>query len=147
MTEPLSKNDALRLAVYMLDEMQCKVNKKTLDRYVADKYKIKRSLSMPDPLEELRKIQADRLDPERIYKAIQDGVHDAMWQMITNNTDMPCADFFETIKQGTKEGVENIVAKPSDRRPNMQTINMLANMLVELLGEPFEDNTEYGNKE
>jgi regulator of replication initiation timing len=39
-----------------------------------------------------------QLDPERIYKAIQDGVHDAIWQMITNNTDMPCADFYDTVK-------------------------------------------------
>ncbi len=48
------------------------------------------------------------LDPERIYEAIRSGVYDAIWQMITNNTDMPCADFFGTIKEAAKEALGDL---------------------------------------
>jgi hypothetical protein len=41
---------------------------------------------------------AENLDPERIYQSIEEGVYRAMWQMITNATDMPCADFYDSIK-------------------------------------------------
>lgn len=38
-----------------------------------------------------------QIDKEEILGAIRDGVRDAMWQMITNATGMPCHDFFDTI--------------------------------------------------
>lgn len=44
---------------------------------------------------------------EPFLEAIRQGVKDAMWQLCTNATDMPCTDFYEMIKQGTKEGIEN----------------------------------------
>jgi hypothetical protein len=42
--------------------------------------------------------------------AVREGVHDAEWQMITNATMMPCADFFDTIKDAVKEAVSEAVA-------------------------------------
>lgn len=45
------------------------------------------------------------LDPEKIYEAIKDGTCLAIWRMITNATDMPCADFFDTVKDGVKEAM------------------------------------------
>ena len=44
---------------------------------------------------------------EEFLDAVYRGVYDAMWQMITNETDMPCADFYEMIKKGTKEAMKN----------------------------------------
>ncbi len=43
------------------------------------------------------------LDPDKIYHAIGQGVHDAIWDMITNATQMPCADFYDTIKEAARE--------------------------------------------
>jgi len=40
-----------------------------------------------------------------LYHAIKDGVEAAMWRMITNATDMPCSDFFVTIKQGVANAI------------------------------------------
>jgi hypothetical protein len=33
-------------------------------------------------------------------------VHDAIWHMITNANDMPCHDFYDTVKDGVAEGIE-----------------------------------------
>jgi len=41
----------------------------------------------------------------RIYEAITEGVRQAIWQIATNATGMPCADFYEHIKAGTKEAM------------------------------------------
>ncbi len=43
-----------------------------------------------------------------IYEAISEGVRRAFWDMITNDTMMPCVDFFESIKQGVKEAHEKL---------------------------------------
>jgi hypothetical protein len=43
------------------------------------------------------------LDEDKIYRAIREGVHDAIWHMITNATQMPCADFYDTIKDAARE--------------------------------------------
>lgn len=40
---------------------------------------------------------------EQFFEAIKSGVSQSMWEMITNATDMPCSDFFNMIKEGTKE--------------------------------------------
>lgn len=45
-----------------------------------------------------------------IYEAIRDGVRDAFWQMITNSTDMPCADLYDTIKDAIKEAFDDRAA-------------------------------------
>jgi len=45
------------------------------------------------------------IDDDRFYEAIRDGVADAMWRMMTNATDAPCADFYEHVKQGIAEGM------------------------------------------
>ena len=45
------------------------------------------------------------LDQERVYEAISKGVEDAMWRMITNATDAPCNDFFESIKEGVSAAI------------------------------------------
>ncbi len=52
------------------------------------------------------------LGPDQVYKAIREGVHDAMWQMITNSTDMPCADFYEQIKTGVQEAILELDLSP-----------------------------------
>lgn len=56
----------------------------------------------------------DNLSDEQILEAIRKGVHDAMWQMITNATQMPCADFFDTLKQGIHDGIEDAMPLRSD---------------------------------
>jgi hypothetical protein len=43
------------------------------------------------------------LDGNKIYEAIRQGVHDAIWAMIRSGTDMPCADFYDTIKEAARE--------------------------------------------
>lgn len=72
------------------------------------------------------------LDPERIYQvigeavchafetklmnegnnyddllstAVQKGVEIAFWNMMTNATDMPCSDFYESVKEGVRDAV------------------------------------------
>jgi hypothetical protein len=47
-----------------------------------------------------------RVSKEELLGAIRDGVHDAIWHMITNATDMPCHDFYDTVKDGVAEGIE-----------------------------------------
>ena len=45
---------------------------------------------------------------EEVMKSIQDGVYNAMYEMIHGATMMPCHDFFDMIKAGTKEAIESI---------------------------------------
>lgn len=45
---------------------------------------------------------------QELLNAIRDGVADAMWRMITNATDMPCADFYDFVKDGVAEGIRQI---------------------------------------
>lgn len=40
---------------------------------------------------------------QELLDAIRGGVHDAVWQMITNATSMPCRDFFDTVKDGIEK--------------------------------------------
>lgn len=42
---------------------------------------------------------------ELLYDAIRKGVADAIFRVATNATDAPCADFYECIKEGVREGV------------------------------------------
>lgn len=48
-----------------------------------------------------------RVDPDKFYEAIRDGMRDAIWQVANNATAMPCSDFYEMIKQGVREGIES----------------------------------------
>jgi len=41
------------------------------------------------------------------YKAVSQGVSDAIWRVATNATDMPCADFYDFIKQGIVEALKD----------------------------------------
>jgi hypothetical protein len=50
------------------------------------------------------------LNPEKIYEAIRQGTYDAIWQMINNATDAPCADFFDSIKEGARLAVSERLA-------------------------------------
>lgn len=45
---------------------------------------------------------------ELLYDAIRKGVADAIWRMATNATDMPCADFYDMIKEGVREGMARL---------------------------------------
>ena len=45
---------------------------------------------------------------QELLNAIRDGVADAMWRMITNATDVPCADFYDFVKDGVAQGIERL---------------------------------------
>ncbi len=49
-----------------------------------------------------------KLDPQEIYDAIEHGVHRAIWQMIISGTDMPCADFYDTIKEAATKAFSDL---------------------------------------
>lgn len=46
-----------------------------------------------------------------LFSAIESGVSAAMWRMITQSTQMPCHDFFDTIEKAVREGIENVQRK------------------------------------
>lgn len=48
---------------------------------------------------------------DRYYEAIAEGVYRAMWQMITNNTSSPCADFFFHIERAAETAFRDIAEK------------------------------------
>jgi hypothetical protein len=54
------------------------------------------------------------MEDDRFYHAVREGVADAMWRMITNATDMPCADFFEMVRKGVAEGFKRAAADKED---------------------------------
>lgn len=45
---------------------------------------------------------------ERIYEAIADGVDRAFWRLFTNATDMPCHDFYDTIRRAAESAFERV---------------------------------------
>ena len=49
-----------------------------------------------------------KLDPEKVYTAIAQGVDDAIWRMITNATSAPCADFYYHIEKAAREAFEGV---------------------------------------
>ena len=49
-----------------------------------------------------------KLEPKRVYEAIAEGVDRAIWRMITNATDMPCRDFYDTVEKATREAFEKV---------------------------------------
>ena len=45
---------------------------------------------------------------DRYYEAIAEGVHRAFWQLFSNATDMPCHDFYDTLKDAAREAFEKV---------------------------------------
>ena len=39
-------------------------------------------------------------------EAVRQGVYDAVWAIATNATDAPCSDFYDMIKNGVKEAIQ-----------------------------------------
>jgi hypothetical protein len=78
---------------------------------------------------------------EEFLRAVRDGVHDAMWQMMTNATSMPCHDFFDHVR----EGVENAIYEASrpKRAPSEREVDtsperqQIIKMLEEADGTPM----------
>ncbi len=56
-------------------------------------------------------IALPKISKQELLEAISEGVYHAIWQMITNDTSAPCADFFETVKQGVAQGIEAAARK------------------------------------
>lgn len=48
---------------------------------------------------------------EAILEAIAEGVDRAIYRMITNATDMPCADFYDTIEKAARASIYNAVSE------------------------------------
>jgi hypothetical protein len=53
-------------------------------------------------------IKLPTVSKQELLNAIRDGVADAMWRMITNATDAPCADFYDFVKDGVAEGIARL---------------------------------------
>jgi hypothetical protein len=51
-----------------------------------------------------------KLTKEDMKDAITKGVYHAFWQMITNATDAPCADFYDFVKDGVEKAMSNLAA-------------------------------------
>lgn len=47
---------------------------------------------------------SDVLPRDLLHDAIRRGVADAVWRVATNATDAPCADFYDSIKDGASYG-------------------------------------------
>jgi hypothetical protein len=54
----------------------------------------------------------------RYYDAIAEGVYRAMWEMITNATDAPCADFYATIERAAEAACERMADARIQREAN-----------------------------
>ena len=48
------------------------------------------------------------LPHELLFDAVRRGTCAAIWQMITNATQAPCADFYATVKEGVRDGIVRI---------------------------------------
>jgi len=57
-----------------------------------------------------------KLDPNKVYAAIADGVERAIWQMINNATETPCRDFYDTIEKAARAAFEKVTVQTMDRR-------------------------------
>jgi hypothetical protein len=52
-------------------------------------------------------IKLPAVSKRELLDAIRAGVADAMWRMMTDATDAPCADFYDMIKKGVEKGFSN----------------------------------------
>lgn len=49
-----------------------------------------------------------RLSRKDLIEAITEGVRRAMWDIATNATQMPCHDFYASIQDGVRDGIERL---------------------------------------
>lgn len=49
-----------------------------------------------------------KLNPDKVYEAIAEGVDRAIWRMISNDTKTPCKDFYLTIAKAAREAFEKV---------------------------------------
>jgi hypothetical protein len=54
----------------------------------------------------MKSIDLNEIDQDLLYRAIRDGVAEAIIDIARNCTDAPCADFYDHIKLGVKEAVD-----------------------------------------
>jgi hypothetical protein len=57
----------------------------------------------------------ENLDEDKIYQAISDGVQAGIFKIATNNSSMPCADFYDSIQKGVEVALENFT--PETTKP------------------------------
>lgn len=60
---------------------------------------------------ELEKLIDDilaKIKREDIIRAIETGVENAFWRMITNSTNYPCADFYDSMEKGIEKALSKI---------------------------------------
>ena len=50
---------------------------------------------------------------EQFMDAIRNGVKDAIWGIATNATSAPCADFYDSIKEGVEQAMEHVTFEKS----------------------------------
>jgi len=55
-----------------------------------------------------------QVSKQELLDAISEGVRAAMWDMITNATMAPCADFFDAVQDGVAAGIEKAQQGRSD---------------------------------
>ncbi|MBT8169663.1 hypothetical protein [Falsiruegeria litorea] len=51
--------------------------------------------------------------PGDLHEAVQDGTRQAIWDIATNATGAPCADFYDALQRGVEEAVTNITGDPA----------------------------------
>lgn len=54
------------------------------------------------------------LNKEDVTDAIEQGVHRAVWEMITGITDMPSSDFWDTLKDAMEKAFTQVAEGRSD---------------------------------
>ena len=64
----------------------------------------------------MKNIPNVKLDPDKVYEAIAEGVDRAIWRMISNATDMPCHDFYATIEKAAKEAFEKVSVRFGEQK-------------------------------
>ena len=64
-------------------------------------------MAKPEVFKQKMKLIKQADDERKFYEAVRQGVHDAVWRMITNATDMPCTDFFDAIQEGVATGIKS----------------------------------------
>lgn len=90
------------------------------------------------------------ISKEELLDAIREGVHDAVWRMITNATSMPCHDFYDMVKEGVAMGIKEAGASacgdapPSEQSTAMRSIDKLrrARLLLEAVHAVFGDESD-----
>jgi biotin operon repressor len=87
----------------------------------------------------MNEIKLPAITKDELLGAIREGVYEAMWQMITNATSMPCHDFFDHVR----EGVENAMYEVGRTTPRpaqcevSQERKRILDMLEEADGAPM----------